>query len=171
MTLLLLDFIHCFSEPLMDVKSLISEVHNVRVLYFCKYLIILKHCFIKIVDICSCVFLFLQPFINKTSSLYYIFIPNILALWIFSIAKSSFWRSFLPWSIVLLKKKLMPLKVNALITAPPIVNNTDAIYFLATRRKLFWHKMMPQNLTKSTHYFYLVCVYGYYICFYMVLTM
>ena len=166
MTLLLLDFIHCFSEHLMDVKSLISEVHNVRILYFCKYLIVLTHCFINIVDICSCLFLFLQHFIDKISSF-----QISLALWIFSIAKSSFWRSFLPWSIVLLKKKLMPLKVNALITAPPIVNNTDAIYFLATRRKLFWHKMMPRNLTKSTHYFYLVCVYGYYICFYMVLTM
>ena len=53
-----------------------------------------------------------------------------VALWSLSIVKSCLLRSSSPWSVSLLKTKLVPLKANALNTAPPIVNNNDAIYFL-----------------------------------------
>ena len=50
-----------------------------------------------------------------------------LFLWSLSSVKPYLLRSFAPWSVSLLKKKLVPLRANAFVTAPPIVNNTDPI--------------------------------------------
>ena len=46
-----------------------------------------------------------------------------LSFWSFSSAKLYVLHSLSSWSIRLWKKKIVPLKANAFITAPPIVNN------------------------------------------------
>ena len=108
-----------FFLSLMDDKNLITQM--VKALFFCKYAIILKHCFINIFDISPC--LRWRRFIRS------LFYPS-LAFWSFSSAKLCPLCYFAPWSVSILKTKLVPLKASAFTTAPSIVNNTDAIYFL-----------------------------------------
>ena len=84
---------------------------------------------------------------------------SLLALWSFSSVKSCLLHSFSPWSISLLKKKLVPLKANAFITVLPSVNNTDDILFFYQPHVNYM--MMP-------HYLYHACVHLCHICFYMV---
>ena len=67
-----------------------------------------------------------------------------LAHWSVSTAKSFLLRLFPPWFISLLKGRLVPLKSNAFITEPSMVNNTDIIYFIITRRQP-WKRMVPQK--------------------------
>ena len=121
-----------FFEPLKDDKSLIIQDQAVKGSFFCKYSIVFKHSLISVVDVCPCLIFSHSLLLIKSS----LFIPSSfhlpLVLWGFSSAKSCLLRFFSPWSVSLLKTTLVPLKANAFITAPPIVTNNDAIYFLPT---------------------------------------
>ena len=66
-----------------------------------------------------------------------------LAIWSFSSHKSCLLRSSSPWSMSQLKTKLVRLKANVFTTAPPIVNNKDAIFYQK------WEAINPAPTIKS----------------------
>ena len=131
-----------FFGPLMDDKNLIIAAQVVKALFPLQILeniqaLPLQHCW------CTPLlhFFHLVCYIKPNCFIRSLF-HSFLALWSFSSAKSCLLRSSSPWSVSLLKTKLLPLKADAFTTTPPIVNNNDAIYFLL---KMISNQLTPNN--------------------------
>ena len=119
--------IHHFFDPQMDDKNLIIKAHMVKALFVLQ---ILDSIQTNIFDVCPCLLFSRSHLLIKSSQFIRFLFHSSLALWSFSSAKSRLLRSSLSWSVSLLKTKLVPLKANTFTTAPSIVNNNDATYFL-----------------------------------------
>ena len=133
-----------FFEPLMDDKNLIIEAQVVKALLVLQMLdsiqaFLHQHCWCMPLP-----HFFLRSLFFRIKSSRFIrsLFHSSLALWSFLSAKSCLLCSSSPWSMSLLKTKLVPLKTNALTTAPLIVTNNDAIYFLP---KMISNQPTPYN--------------------------
>ena len=90
---------------------------------------ILKHCIINIADVYSCFIILMQTFINEIKSFHFIaiaFTSSPLKLFKCQII---YLALLLTLICKLAKEKIVPLKTNAFITVPPIVNNNGAIFY------------------------------------------
>ena len=121
---------------------------------FFKDSIVFKHCFIKIANVGPCLIFSRSLLLIKSSRFIRSLLHSSLARCIFSSGKSCLLLSSSPWSVNLLKTKLVPLKGNVFTTAPPIVNNNDAIYFLP---KVLSNQ--PPN-KEYNGYFFIIVLFG-----------
>ena len=84
---------------------------------------VLNHCLINFVDVCSCFIPLTQPFIDKIKSFHSIFISFISSNLKSCSAKSYLLHSLSPALVNLLNKKLVPLNTRALNPAPHSVKS------------------------------------------------
>ena len=135
--------VHHLFGPLMDDKNLTTEAQVVKALFVLQIFesiqtLLLQHCWCMPLPH----FYYLVCYIKLSRFIRSLF-HSSLVLWSFSSTKSGLLRSSSPWSVSLLKKKLVPLKANAFTTEPTFVNNNDAIYFLP--------KMISNQPTLNNH--------------------